>query len=131
MEPRYTTTDASELPPHTPATLQGVVPQVTIPFPPDLLEAIAQRVAAILCEQPLAQRYMNSEEAAAYLGIELKTLMTKAWRDEHNVPYGYIGGRLLFDRLALDERFASCSGTPGGSYIVSRVATTLNAGAGQ
>jgi hypothetical protein len=29
-------------------------PQVTIPFPPDLFEALAQRVAALLREQPPA-----------------------------------------------------------------------------
>jgi hypothetical protein len=108
-----------------------VQPQVTIPFPPDLFEALAQRVAELLAEQPPVQRYMDSETAAAYLGIELKTLKTKSWRDEHDVPYGYIGGRLLFDRLALDERFASCNGAPEGSYIVSRVATALSTGGRQ
>ena len=103
--------------------------QVTIPFPPDLFEALARRVAAILSEQPPAQRYMDSEAAAAYLGVTLKTLKTKAWRDTNSIPYGYIGGLLLFDRLALDERFASCTGDPGGRYSVSRVAASLPTGA--
>jgi helix-turn-helix protein len=58
---------------------------------------------------------MDSEQAAAYLGIPTKTLKTKDWRDGNDIPYGYIGGRLLFDRLALDQRFASCSGNPGGT----------------
>jgi hypothetical protein len=102
---------------------------VTIPLPVDLLEVVARRVAELLQEEPLAQRYMDSETAAAYLGIPAKTLKTKEWRDEHGVPYGYIGGRLLFDRLALDARFASCGGEPSGSYSVSRVATALAAGA--
>jgi hypothetical protein len=103
--------------------------QVTIPFPPDLFEAICQRVVELLHEQPPAQRFMDSETAAAYLGIPAKTLKTKEWRDDNDVPYGYIGGRLLFDRLALDERFASCSGAPAGSYTVSRVAAALAPGA--
>ena len=64
---------------------------------------------------------MDSDAAAAYLGIPAKTLKTKDWREENHVPYSYVGSKLIFDRLALDERFASCSGAPGGSYTVSRV----------
>ena len=50
-------------------------PTVTIPFSPDLLEVLARRVAQLLREQP-------------------PVLKTREWRDEHDVPYGYIGGRL-------------------------------------
>jgi hypothetical protein len=107
-----------------------VEPQVTIPFPPDLFEALAQRVAELLCEQPPAKRYLDAETAAAYLGIPVKTLRTKEWRDREGIPYSQLeGGKLLFDRLALDERLASCSGQPGGGYTVARVATRLLKGA--
>jgi hypothetical protein len=54
-----------------------VEPGVTIPFPEDLFEALAQRVAAILSEQPAPQRYLDAEAAARYLGIPAKTLRTK------------------------------------------------------
>jgi hypothetical protein len=114
-----------EFPPHAAATVAAVETTVTIPFPPDLFEALAERVAVLLAEQPSAQRYMDSDAAADHLGIPAKTLKTKDWRDEHGVPYGYIGGRLLFDRLALDERFAACSGSRSGSYTVTRVAPAL------
>jgi hypothetical protein len=92
--------DARALATETPA----VEPTVTIPFPPDFFEALARRVAELLREAPPAQRYLDSEAAAAYLGIPAKTLKTKDWRDDNDVPYSYIGGRLLFDRIALDER---------------------------
>jgi hypothetical protein len=46
-----------------------VEPQVTVPFPPDLFEALAQRVAELLAERPPVQRYLDAEQAAAYLGI--------------------------------------------------------------
>ena len=101
--------------------------QVTIPFPPDLFEALAQRVAELLREQPPAQRFLDSEAAAVYLGIPAKTLRTKEWRDEDGVPYGYIGGKLAFDRLALDERFASTVSTAAAGYTVARVAASLGA----
>jgi hypothetical protein len=99
-----------------------VEPSVTIPFPDDLFEALAQRVAAMLAERPAAQRYMDAEAAAAYLGVPVKTLRTREWRDREGIPYGQLdSGRLIFDRLALDERFASCSGAPGGGYTVARI----------
>lgn len=47
---------AYESPPHTAATVCAVDTQLTIPFPPDLFEALAQRVAAILSERPPAER---------------------------------------------------------------------------
>jgi helix-turn-helix protein len=98
---------------------------VTIPFPPDLFEALAQRVAAILSEQPPVQRYMDAEAAARYLGVPVKTLRSREWRDRERIPYGQLdNGRLVFDRLALDERFASCSAAPGGGYTVARIAAT-------
>jgi hypothetical protein len=105
-----------------------VEPQLTIPFPPDLFEALAQRVVELLREQPPAQRYLDTEAAAAYLGIPVKTLRTKEWRDREGIPYSQLpGGKLLFDRLALDERLASASGDPGGGYAVARVAGSLAA----
>jgi transposase InsO family protein len=58
-----------------------VEPQLTIPFPPDFFEALAQRVAEILAERSRAQRYLDAEAAAAYLGIPVKTLRTKEWRE--------------------------------------------------
>jgi hypothetical protein len=92
-----------------------VEPSVTIPFPEDLFEALAQRVAALLSEQPPAERDMDAEAAARYLGVPVKTLRTREWRDRERIPYGQLeSGRLVFDRLALDERFASCGGAPGG-----------------
>jgi hypothetical protein len=103
-----------------------VEPSVTIPFPDDLFEALAQRVAAILAEQPAAQRYMDAEAAARYLGLPVKTLRTKEWRDREGIPYSQLeSGRLVFDRLALDQRFASGRGAPGGRYTVARVAARL------
>jgi hypothetical protein len=117
--------DARALATETPA----VEPTVTIPFPPDFFEALARRVAELLREAPPAQRYLDSEAAAAYLGIPAKTLKTKDWRDDNDVPYSYIGGRLLFDRIALDERFASCTGAASGSYSASRVAPAVPPGA--
>jgi hypothetical protein len=114
------------VPPWRQCYLRYVEPQVTIPFPPDLFEALAQRVAELLREQPSAQRYLTAEAAAAYLGIPVKTLRTKDWRDREGVPYGQLpGGKLVFDRLALDERFASASGPAGGSYAVARVSASL------
>lgn len=103
-------------------------PQVTIPFPPDLFEALAQRVAELLREQPPAQRFMDSDTAAAYLGIPAKTLKTREWRDEHGVPYGYLGAKLVFDRLALDEHVASTTGAAGGSHAVTRISAALPGG---
>jgi hypothetical protein len=107
-----------------------VEPSVTIPFPDDLFEALAQRVAALLSEQPPAERYLDAEAAARYLGVPVKTLRTREWRDREGIPYGQLdSGRLVFDRLALDERFASCSGTPGGGYTVARVVAGLGVAA--
>jgi hypothetical protein len=75
--------------------------QVTIPFPPDLFEALAGRVAELLAERPPAQRYLSTEAAADYLGLSLKTLRTKAWREREGIPYRQLpSGRLVFDRLA-------------------------------
>jgi hypothetical protein len=103
-------------------------PSVTIPFPKDLFEAVARRVAGLLAEQPPAQRYMDAEQAATYLGLPVKTLRTKEWRERERVPYSQLGGgRLIFDRLALDERFASCRGNPAGSYAITRVARAAGA----
>ncbi len=96
---------------------------VTIPFPPDLFEALAQRVALLLREQPPTARYLDTEAAAAYLGISLKTLRTKAWRDREGIPYRQLpSGRLVFDVLALDEYLASTQGASIGGYAVARVA---------
>jgi hypothetical protein len=101
---------------------------VTIPFPDDLFAALAKQVAELLAERPPVQRYMDAEAAALYLGIPVKTLRTKDWRDREGIPYSQLdNGRLVFDRLALDERFASCSGTPGGGYTVARIAARLGA----
>ena len=76
---------------------------VTIPFPPDLLEALSQRVAEILEQRPPAQRFMDSENAAIYLGLPVKTLRTRSWRERVGIPSRQLsGGRLIFDRLALD-----------------------------
>jgi len=105
-------------------TLVGMEPAVTIPFPPDLFEALAVRVAELLAEQPPAQRYLDTAAAAHYLGIAPKTLSTKAWRNKEGIPYRQLeSGRLVFDRLALDEYLASTRGTPAGSYTVARVAS--------
>jgi hypothetical protein len=106
------------------ATLWGMDPQVTIPFPPDLFEALATRVAELLAERPPAQRYLDSAAAARYLGIAPKTLRTKAWREQEGVPYRQLeSGRLVFDRLALDEYLASTRGAPSGGWTVARSAT--------
>jgi hypothetical protein len=72
-----------------------VEPQVTIPFRPDLFEALAQRVAELLRKQLTAQRFMDAEAAAVYTGVPVKTLRTKEWRAEHAVPYHYVGGKLV------------------------------------
>jgi hypothetical protein len=45
----------AEFPPPRFATLGVMEASVTIPFPDDLFDALAQRVAAILSEQPAAQ----------------------------------------------------------------------------
>jgi hypothetical protein len=96
---------------------------VTIPFPPDLFESLAQRVAEVLAKRPLEQRYFDAEAAALYIGIPVKTIRTRSWRDREGIPYRQLeNGRLVFDRLALDERFASCNGAASGSYAVARVA---------
>ena len=81
---------------------------VTIPFPPDLFDALALRVAELLSEQPPSPRYLDAEAAAAYLGIPVKTIRTRAWREREGIPTRKLtGGRLVFDRVALDGRFAS------------------------
>jgi hypothetical protein len=102
---------AVEFPPHTAATVCAVATHVTIPFPDDLFEALAQRVADLLAERPPAERYLDTEAAAVISASWPKTLRTKGWRDREGVPYSQLdSGQLVFDRLALDERFASCSG---------------------
>jgi hypothetical protein len=63
-----------------------VEPSVTIPFPDDLFEALAQRIAALLSEQPPVQRYLDAEAAALYPGVPVKTLRTKEWRDRERIP---------------------------------------------
>jgi hypothetical protein len=81
---------------------------VTIPLSTDLLEALSQRVAEILEQRPLAQRYMDSETAASYLGVPVKTLRTRSWRERAGIPCRQLnGGRLVFDRLALDRYVGS------------------------
>ena len=53
-------------------------------------------------------RYLDAEAAAAYLGIPVKTIRTRAWREREGIPTRKLtGGRLVFDRVALDLRFAS------------------------
>jgi hypothetical protein len=93
---------------------------VTIPVSPEFLEALARRVAELLAEQPLAQRYLDAESAPLYLGVPLKTIRTKSWRDHQGIPYGQLeNGRLLFDQLALDEWLACMSGQASAYAVVT------------
>ena len=86
----------------------GVESTLTIPFPPDLFEALAQRVAQIVAEQPPAHRYLDAAAAAAYLGLPVKTVRTRSWREREGLPCRKLaGGRLVFDRVALDRYLAS------------------------
>jgi hypothetical protein len=46
------------------------------------------------------------------------------------IPYSQLdSGKLVFDRLALDERFAPASGALDGGYSVARVASGLGVAA--
>jgi hypothetical protein len=57
-----------------------------IPFPPNLFEALARRVSELLAEQPPGNRYMDADAAAAYLGLPVKTVRTREWREREAIP---------------------------------------------
>jgi len=87
---------------------EGVAAQLTFCLPDDLVEELAHRVAELLASEPLARRYLNAEEASDYTGIQAKTLRTRSWREGIGIPFIQLdNGRLLFDKLALDQWLAT------------------------
>ena len=56
----------------------------------------------------IPKQKLNTQEAAAYLGIQPNTL--EVWRCKHKGPrYAKLGTRVLYDKADLDEFFASRS----------------------
>jgi excisionase family DNA binding protein len=75
---------------------------LSLGVPPELVEAIAARVAALLAEQ-LPNRpepYMSVEEAATYLGCKPKRVYELVGQDR--LAHFRDGRRLLFRRTDLD-----------------------------
>jgi Helix-turn-helix domain len=112
---------APRFPLSAPATVGCMDSTVTVSLPSELVEALARRVAELLAQEPLAQRYLDPEEAARYTGIAVKTLRTRSWRERVGIPQIQLeSGRLLFDKVALDAWLAPASGTAGAHLALAR-----------
>ncbi len=85
------------------------------------VEAIAVRVAALIVERlpaPAAShRWLTSREAADYVRISLDGLHRLSGSGA--IPHAKQGGRLLFDRIELDEWVRGYSVTGYGISAVS------------
>ena len=69
----------------------------------DFLEALAQRVAAIVAAQleaPSSPRWLTADRAAEYLSVPVKRIYNLTSRGE--IPHRKQDGRLLFRRDELD-----------------------------
>jgi hypothetical protein len=79
--------------------------QVAISVPEELVEAIAQRAAAIVLEQqpaePAARWLYGAKAAAEYLGWPVKRVTNKAAVGA--LPHHRSGGRLMFSTTELDN----------------------------
>jgi hypothetical protein len=72
---------------------------VTVTLPPELVEAIAQRVAQImLARQRDESPWMTRREAAGYLRVPVSRL-----EKDKTIPCRHWGGRVLYHRAQLDE----------------------------
>jgi excisionase family DNA binding protein len=68
-----------------------------------LARLVAREVAAMIPE-PVEDRWINSREAAAYLGINYSTLKERAAAGELPAYQDTPGGTLWFKRSELDEQ---------------------------
>ena len=70
-------------------------------LPPELIDAVADRVLHVLDERlPLQQQWMGVDEAAAHLCCSKHRIYHLV--SERRIPHEREGARLLFDRQALD-----------------------------
>lgn len=74
-----------------------------IPFPPELVEAIAQRAAAIVLaaqrERPEGRWLAGAQAAADYLGCSPQ----RVYKRLHVIPHHKDGARLMFSTAELDR----------------------------
>ena len=74
-------------------------------LPPELVEAIAERVAEMLAERERpaeADGYLDVDGAAAFLACPKSRIYALASCNPPRIPVERDGSRLLFKRLALD-----------------------------
>lgn len=76
--------------------------ELALKFPPELVEAIAERAAEILAERlgPTASPWMTRAAAAAYLGLPVSRL-----EKDRLIPCHRDGRRVLYHRDELDDHF--------------------------
>jgi excisionase family DNA binding protein len=71
-------------------------------FPPELIERVAERAAALVSERALADsHWLDVAEAASYL--RCPTSRIYALTSAKGIPHHHDGSRLLFRREELDE----------------------------
>lgn len=77
---------------------------LTLTFPPELVERIAARAAELVAErlEPDADRWLNVEEAAAYIGAPPSRIYSLASCKPPRIPVERDGSRLLFKQSELD-----------------------------
>lgn len=83
---------------------------VSIPFPPELVDLIAERVAAILEARHRAEapkRWLTVDEAARYIGAKPKRIYDL--RSANRLSRTGDGSRVLVDRRELDELIGGVS----------------------
>jgi Helix-turn-helix domain len=86
--------------------IDEVAPSLCVEFPPAFVDAVAHRVAELLEERVLAaagDRWMDSQEAADYLGMGDKQAVYDLRRRGHLVPDGSIGSRPRYRKSSLDH----------------------------
>lgn len=107
-------------------------PAVTFTFPPEVIEAIAERTAELVLERlgkntdaAPTEKYLDVAGALAYLSwgergrAKLYSLTSRG-----AIPHGKHGGRLFFEREALDDWLAQFTkGSNGNGGVVQSTTT--------
>lgn len=80
----------------------GDMATAALAIPDELIDAIAQRAAALVSSTPIEDRWLDAREAAAYLAVPLSTIhkltSARAIPCSQDTPVG----KLYFKRSALD-----------------------------
>ena len=82
---------------------EHVSPPLALELPPELLEHLAERAAAIVAErlEPAAEPWIGVEQAAEHLAAPVSRVYALA--SAGRIPLERDGSRLMFKRSELDE----------------------------